>query len=288
MALNGSSGGSTPTVKPAKKAGKTPPALKGALAGFLVIAGAVAAFFYLMPSEEPGVQKEEPKKTAKIKEVKPATVAKQAVESPREKSKKFVPYWDQPTTNGLSPVQARIWRYHRNPPSWTNTTSLTTPKSAYEIFPTSAENAIACLLSLKPGESLVGTPVYGKKFTEEFIKSCEVPIIVSKDDTPYQQQLKKDMIATKIELRQRMADGEDLGKILLQAREENQRLAQIKREVESEMREMIKSGATSEADIDDCVAAANKLLDAKGIAPISLNPVSKQMFMRMIISKSSK
>jgi hypothetical protein len=185
----------------------------------------------------------------------------------------------------MTDVQARIWRYYQNPPPWTNTTARTMPKSRYEIFPSYTENEIACLLTLNPGETLVGTRVYSKKFTEDFLKSCETPIIIEDTDTPYQQELKKAMIQTKIELRQRMADGEDLGKILTDARNENQRLAGIRREIEGEMRELIKSSATSEEDIDDCISAANKLLESKGIAPMSLNPVTRQNFLRMIRRK---
>ena len=285
---SGMGGNSTP-VKP-KVTAKKPSPVRGLAAGAVVVVLAVAAYFaFFSGSEKPPVEKAD-KERGRIKEVKPAAApkARTVTNAPAKKvGTKGLgdPFWNRPNTNGMTDVQARIWRYYQNPPPWTNTTARTMPKSRYEIFPSYTENEIACLLTLNPGETLVGTRVYSKKFTEDFLKSCETPIIIEDTDTPYQQELKKAMIQTKIELRQRMADGEDLGKILTDARNENQRLAGIRREIEGEMRELIKSSATSEEDIDDCISAANKLLESKGIAPMSLNPVTRQNFLRMIRRK---
>lgn len=262
--------------------------LKGILAGAVaVVVGVVCIFAFSGKSEKP--VKDTGTKPAKIKEVTPAKAQTNTVQAVKKPTKRLPDFLDAPTPEGLTPVQTRMWKHHHNPPSWTNTTSLTTPKSAYEIFPSPIENQIARLMTLQPGETLVGTPVYdSKKIQREFIKSCETPIVISDEDTPYQRQLKEDMVQMKIELRDRMADGEDLAKILADTRKENQRLAAIKRSVESDLRKMIESEAVSEGDVDDFVAAANKILDQKGIAPIKANPLTKRAFMRAIKSNAKK
>ena len=112
------------------------------------------------------------------------------------------------------------------------------------------------------------------------MKSCETPIVVTEDDTPEQAELKRLMNETKIDLRQRMADGEDLGQILRDTRQEYVRLAEYKQTLEHELNELKKDNSLSMDDIDDFVKAANKLLDAKGIAPIKMTPITRRMLMR--------
>lgn len=191
------------------------------------------------------------------------------------------PYWKRDTTNGLSAAQIRKWKAeHRPPPGFTNDTSRTEAPPQYAIFDHVSENEIACLLTIEPGTTLVGEPFYGRHFTEDFMKSCETPIVVTEEDTPEQAELKRLMNETKIDLRQRMADGEDLGQILRETRQEYVRLAEYKQTLEHELNQLKKDDSLSMADIDDFVKAANKLLDAKGIAPIKMSPITRRMLMR--------
>ena len=192
-----------------------------------------------------------------------------------------LPYWKRDTTNGLSAAQIRKWKAERRPPPGiTNDTSRTEAPPQYAIFNHVSENEIACLLTIEPGMTLVGEPSYGKHFVEDFMKSCETPIVVTEDDTPEQAELKRLMNETKIDLRQRMADGEDLGQILRDTRQEYVRLAEYKQTLEHELNELKKNNSLSMDDIDDFVKAANKLLDAKGIAPIKMTPITRRMLMR--------
>lgn len=270
-----------------KKGGQRNVHLKGLIAGVIVVLGAGLAAWLLMSGEADSrpLQKKE---RGLIKEVTPAAAPKttEEADAKAKRDRQRRKWWDVDAsqTNGFSPVQLRIWKYYKNPPSYTNTTSLTMPKARYAIFPTAAENAIACLLTLEPGQTLVGPAPHGKKFTDEFLKSCETPIIVEEGDDEFTAELKREMNQTKIELRQRMAEGEDLGQILADARKENLRLAEIKREIETQVRDMVRA-AKSEVEADDAITAANKLLEAKGIAPIDVNPIIKRKFMHMLKKK---
>ena len=62
---------------------------------------------------------------------------------------------------------------------------------------------------------------------------------------------------------------------MAEARAELMRLGNIRQEIESQLHEML-GAAESEAAIEDCIQAANTLLEAKGIAPIQINPITKR------------
>ena len=252
----------------------------GLFAGLIVVAIGAAALYVLMGGRgEKAVPKAE-KKPVKIAEAEPVKVGRKAAEKVEEKE---TPYWERPTTNGLNEAQIRKWKFmHQKPPSYTNMVATLGPKPKFAIFPTFAENRVAMLMTIEPGTTLVGSPEYDERFREEFMKSCETPIIAEPDDDDYRRELKEAMKRMKIELLDRVRNGEDLCRIMTDAHNEAMRLGTIRQEIEQSMREMIKDSAESEADIDDAVAAANKLLESKGINPIRMNPVLKQGFLHSL------
>ena len=233
----------------------------------------------LQPTNAPEI----PKKSGLAKEVTPAAApTNKIVEVAKPKAKKLNK-WEYPVerTNELSAAELRKWKVmHRPPPGYTNDTSRTEPPPKYAIFKHHSENEIASLLTMTPGETLVGTPHYTKKLTEDFLKSLETPIVVSEEDSPEDAELKRAMIQTKIELKERMDAGEDLGKILLDTRSQYQDLARYKMTLEAEFSALRKNPDVTMQDIDDFMTAANQLLEQKGIAPIKLSPISKRMLMR--------
>jgi len=213
-----------------------------------------------------------------IKEVQPSPSAKTNIAT-----NKVVYSWLQPTPEGLSGPTLERWKqYHRPKPSHTNNYFITRPKLPYEIFPTRAENEIAMLLTIEPGETLVGEEQYERWFKDEFLKSCEVPIVIRPEDSEYEKQLKKDMIQTKIDLRQRIADGEDICKIMSETRNEAMRLGILRQEIVTEARRLVQE-SQSEDDIDDCVKAVNKVLESKGMAPFEVSPIVRRGIMRRIL-----
>lgn len=263
MSWNRSNGAS---IAQKKKSGNGNGLVKGAVA--LVLTVAIGVVVWLMFSTSSSkVEKDDSSSRRLIKEVKPAAAPTNKVEKVVEKREK--PYWEQDNTNGFNAAMIRKWKFHRRPkPSITNDVAHSHPKMKCEIFDTYAENTIAVLLTLEPGTSLVGMPRYGEDFEKEFLRSCEVPIIVTKDDDEYTRQLKEDMIATKIELRDRMAQGEKLGDIITESRREAMRLGQIKQDIIDQTREIIRETGANEDDARSYFEAANKLLAEKGITPI--------------------
>lgn len=282
MSWNGSNGASAPKQKPVNGARAVS---KGAIAGVIVVLGAAAALYFLMPASAPTPKASAPKEKSNAIVEATAEIVEKVTEKPVEKKveapKRSKKYWEEDVMPpNLSEAQQRKWKHrHTPPPSHTNTVFLTRPKAQYEIFDSHIENEIANLMTIEPGMGLVGEPNYNERTVQEFLKSCETPIIITEDDDEYQAQLKRDMIQMKIDLRDRMAQGEDLVQILTEAREEAMRLGNIKQELEHEMREMIKDSQTVD-DAQSIVDACNTLLERKGIAPLANSPLTERYLRR--------
>ena len=148
------------------------------------------------------------------------------------------------------------------------------------IFNHPCDNQIANLLRLDPGVGTFGNRDY-KGFKDAFLKSCEEPIIVSEDDDEWTKQLKRDVIETKIELRARMADGEDVEAIMRDTRNEYKKLANIKKDIESEVHNTLLNEDVTEEDMEILVEAANRLLEEKGIAPLKINPFVQRRILEL-------
>ena len=247
----------------------------------VVAVAAVAAYFALRGErggQSPGEQPEP--SSGKIAEVVPATNAPTQVERPAAtgavEAVSEVPYWevDASQTNGFSPAMMKKWE-HRHRPKYEFNLPKRQPRAKYRIFRHRSENEIAALLMAKPGAAMIGRPRY-VGLTEDFMKSCEEPIIVTADDDEYTAKLKRDMIQAKIELRQRMADGESLEQIIEDTRAEYRKMSEYRRTLTKEVMGMIRKDDISAEDVDLFVEAANKMLDAKGIAPIKISGITKQ------------
>ena len=247
----------------------------------LVVAVALTVTFAMRGKQSGASNEQKPKKAAKIVEVTPAPTPTKPVEI--IEPEKPVRFWevDAAHTNGFTEMQMRKWRKeHMPPPGYTNNAVLTRPKPKYAIFHHSCENLIAAYLTLTPGEGMIGSPILGDRFRPQFLKSLEEPIIVSADDSPEDAQLKRDMIATKIDLKARMDEGEDICKIISDTHREVQDLARYKVMLQKEIHEASKNSDMTMEDVDDLISAANQMLDAKGIAPITLGPISRRLIQR--------
>ena len=267
--------------RPLKGAHKSSPKFaRGIIAGAIVVAATVGVWYFLGLKQGEPRPENKAKKTARIAEVTPE-IASKSVEQAPEPPPKEVPYWERESPEGLTFRQKMKWSiHHRAPAAYTNNTSQTEPRPAYAIFDTRSDNSIAALLTVPPGTAAVGDPEYELWFTQDFLKSLETPIIVTKDDTPEEAQLKRDMIAAKIDLKARYDAGEDIARIMKNTREELHRLSIYKSEIESAFREMASKPGLTEEDIDDFIDSANIMLDSKGIAPMTFGPLAKMRLLR--------
>ena len=263
-----------------------------AIIGLVVAVGAfLAVKFFFKDAEIVSVDNNN--KTKRIAEVAPSLTSRY---SPTEENLPKPPpkyktkeerYFAE--TNGLNKMQIQRWKIAHMPPAGiTNNTSQTEEKPYYQIFDHTSENDIAGFLTMEPGETLVGTPSYERWFVKDFLKSLETPIIVTKDDTPEQAALKREMIEVKIDLKARHDAGEDIAAIMTATHEEYQRLAEYKDTIWELLREARREPNATEQDIEDFITAANVQLEAKGIAPIELGPVTRHMLRLRRINKGDQ
>ena len=164
----------------------------------------------------------------------------------------------------------KAWMYPRrsiDPPARTNGQHRTL-SIEQRIFKYRSDMDIAGLLMSQPGDMPIGEPEYDRYFKREFLKSLEDPAFLLKSDTEEERALKKAVIEVKAELKERYDAGEDLAQIMKEARNELRELGAYKRELEEEVRRLSKDGSLGAEDIEDLVAAANRMLEARGVAPI--------------------
>lgn len=183
------------------------------------------------------------------------------------------------TVNGY--IKLPSGRLHKVRGVITNSVSAIQTKGKYEIFEHHCENEIACLLTIQPGQGLVGTPRYNGRFTKEFLESLKKPIVINDDDSEEDKELKRNVNLAKQELKAAYDRGEDIEKIMLDTRREYQDLAMYKQELRQLIYEYKKTENPSDQDVEDYVTAANKLLEAKGIAPLNIGPISRRKLMMM-------
>ena len=267
-----------------KKSGKSPAVGKGLVAGLLVVAVAVVAWYFLTATKTDAPEENKSRKPAKIAEVTPVKAPPAKAEEPKPEPPKPIDPNARPTKVGETLngyIKLPSGRIHRVLGVVTNSATASI-KGKYEIFDHACENEIAGFLSMEPGQGLVGTPRYNGRFKRDFLESLKHPIVVTPDDSPEDAALKRNVIKAKIELKVALDRGDDIEQIMLDTRKEMQDLARYKQELKQQMHEMVKgdSEMTTE-EMEDLLSAANKLLDAKGIAPMKFGPLTRRKIMMM-------
>lgn len=293
MAWNGSNGKNASGTSTAKRlvgvAKKSPSIMRGAFAALAVVALAAGAWWWLARRAPEPSAPERPKRPAKA----PLPAAEKPTPLPKPKDYSALDNIQlrrlpESETNNLTEAQVKYWRmFHPWPPP-----DKDQPKAKhgkYHIFETRADNEIAFVLATEPGTMVIGNRSVGPDFESRFLKSLEKPIIVSKDDSEYEQNLKRAVIEAKLNLKDALDRGEDIGKIMDEARAELQKLARYRAQLEKEATVMLHRGEIGAADAEDVIKAVNKMLEEKGIAPIELNSMSRlAMKYQNIVKKESE
>lgn len=273
MAWNGSDNtGSVPAKPAGSKSAASGSVTKVLLAAAVVAAlcAAVVVCFLLRDSGKPVPKAPEKPSSGKIAEVAPIVVTNRVPVAPKEEGKKveirkledgrFMKYVDG----------KEAWMYPRrsiDPPARTNGQNRVL-SIEQRIFKYRSDMEIAGLLMAQPGDMSIGDPEYDKFFKQDFLKSLVDPAFPREGDTEEERELKKAVTEVKAELKERYDAGEDLAKIMYDARKELRELGAYKQELEEEVRKRAKDGSLSAEDIEDLVDAANVMLESRGIAPI--------------------
>ena len=235
----------------------------------------VAAWWLCRPSESAPKQAKPATKPSRIAVVTPAAapVAKPVETNYAELVGKELRRVPESETNRLTAAQIEYWKmFHPYPPP--SKFQPLVHRGEWEIFEERVDNEIAGVLSIEPGETLLGIRGRDERFERRFLKSLTRPIIVKEDDSDYAKNLKRAVIEAKADLKAAYDRGEDITQIMEDARNEMQRLGQYKANLEKEAMKLARR-ANSADEVADTIGAVNKMLEDKGIAPIELNSMSR-------------
>ncbi len=266
MGWNGSDG-SMP--KPIKKA-KALSASRGLLAGLVVVALACVGLFFVLSGDkkETPAQKNE-NKQGTIKEVKPAPAAPQtnavAPEVKKPEKKKHPGFGKTPVEvdeNGDRWVvrNGRRRKVIRGGPVGTSR----------QLWFNKSENVISALVTVKPGDPIVGFDLDGIK--KSFAESLGNKIEITDEDTPEEREEKQLVIEAKKTLVKLIKEGGDLEEILREEYGNVMRMYNYRNDLVRELDTIRKNGASAK-EMADFVEAANKMLKDRGIEnPVRLRP----------------
>ncbi len=286
MAWNGSDGSAMD--KPIKKARALARARR--FAG-LIVAAIAAGVFFALPRDKP-VRPDAPPpiKPSRATEGKPVPAPKPSPEKTEPEKPKRLTKLSTPIPDRVHPDERGILRYP-NGQRWVDPKSIRVvnhPKKRV-LFKHASENQIAVMLQLDPTRMapfLVGRRrPYGEQFVEDFKASLkDTPDIIDTDDTPEEAELRRAVLETKAELRERMEAGEDIAKIMNDTQKELDRLCQYHDELKKQVREAMNNPEFSDDDVKDLVTAANMMLEKQGIKqftmPKFINRQARLMLMR--------
>ena len=281
--------GKAKTRKPAvpKKSGKSPAVGKGLVAGLLVVAVAVVAWYFLSATKTDAPEEYKFKKQAKIAEVTPVKAPPAKAEEPKPEPVQMVTNRHGKVVQKKKPETyvdaAGVERYVKgngrvplkNPEKYL-VKSVVHP-NAYPDFKHDSENEIANLLTIESGGMIFGDREYDKRFEQDFLQALMEPVEITEEDSEEDRRIKENVEAAKHEIAERIKQGENLGDILTAERDEIRRLAQYTQQMEEIFHEQISTGEIqTEQDLDDFCKAVNTMLESKGIEPFKISGLMRR------------
>lgn len=223
----------------------------------------IIAVSFFLNGEDKKVSKELPRKTKKISRVSAAkkmkpSIRKDITENTNQETnvaKKSISPRKGKHSGRFVDVSKAIFIPRKDPP---------------RRFVNDAEEDIASLLEVIPGEMLIGEINYHKKnrFVDSLKAAIKNPTTVTPDDSPYTVELKNAVQDVISDLSQRMQSGEDVAKIMHQSRAELQDLGIYRMELQNELKSIRKETDITASEYEQFVEAANKMLEKKGAEPL--------------------
>ena len=271
MGWNGSdfkngTGGAKPPVPKAK----SPSAWRGAVAGIAVVAIAGIGLWFAMSGEKKGPEDVDAEKNRKIKEVKPVAAPKPVTNAVPEKPKRVLKtYVDE---RGIKRYEGglRVVRKIVQPPEDQMNTS---PR----LFQNGAEHQIHSLLTIQPGQFVLGAKYNRISFEKNFKESLKHEIEILPTDTPDIVAEKEAVIEAKKTLKEAMDRGEDITKMMNEAREELGRLYRYRDELQRAAAEKLSEEGTTDKDVGDYLDAMNAMLKEHDIKPIKQKELARNI-----------
>lgn len=280
-----------PTVK--KDGAKAPSALKGIVAGLVVVCVLGGLCLWMFSGSEEAPKSKPDKERGRIKAVTPAKAPTNVVKVVEAKPKKHSKYVDYDPDKVFKDDRGVLRYKHGNgrvPLSDEEMQKYLVHQNKYErrvpSFRHECENEIAVLIALEPGEMIFGDFDHGKSWQKDFVEALTDPIEINEEDSEFDKQIKKQVEEVKHDLAKRLKQGEDIAKLLEDTRDDLRRLANFKDQIRELVDEQVENAQSAE-DVETCFAAMNKMLEDKGLAPVKMNKMMRSVIERSYMKKQA-
>ena len=269
MAWNGSSekyaGGTSASKRMVDGAKKRPSPIRGAIAALVVVALAAGCWLWLSQRNHPTDEK--PPKQAQKQDKTPGNPAKPNPQVAKDKSVPEPAVEPKPEPQRFGEYEVEVdengerWIYRDGKRRHIMSVK---PGTSRQLFFNRAENQLSALLTVKPGEMIVGFDIDDKRFVNDFLASLKTPIEISDDDTPEERAEKELVIEAKKQLQRYYKEGLDIAQIVKDEYREIAKLNALKTDLNAEIAKLRREGASPE-DIRLQVEASNKMLEQYGV-----------------------
>ena len=243
-----------------------------------VAIGVFAALYYLTipkPAENDDTatqvsdteKKQPPRTVAKTEDEKQPVKEKWSKETDRvhrDDNKKIIYDLDAPLGSKANPINIDAMTFPDNPIQ---------PKR--KLFETHAENYICGLMRTKPGTRIIPTRLPAN-FDDEFKAHIADPVRIDDEDTEEDIAFKEQMHEFKKEAAKLIGEGMTPTEIILQERKELNKIADHRAVCAAEIGRLKREGA-SEQEIEDCINAANSIMEKYGARKFMTPAQIKQM-----------
>lgn len=251
-----------PTAENRQPKAKKPSAMRGVIAGLVVVALGAGIVAWLFRSGEAESRLLQEKKPARIAEATPApktafaaeTNAAAAAAPAKAPVERVVS--SRKTSLGYTIEITEDANGHR-------TRHIREPKSMWK---SSTDAVIASVLMTPKGQELPPLPPMDKYADAEFLTACKTPIEDSPDDTERQKIAKAIVRSAREEIKERIEAGEHFADILNDHRKLLNENGKIRSDAIRELAEIKKTKDPADAEV--YVTAVNQAFEKMGIEPI--------------------
>ena len=266
---------STSTPKPAPK---RPSALRGILAGLVVVAILGAAAYFIFSGKDVQPRAKAAKETGLIREVTPAAAPK--AEEPVAARRKWGKDWRQKQismieqkygTNLTQDLKTTLY-FLKNPPQ-----RSFKPKTEYSFLRHSSERTMYSLLAAEPGAFMLEPVEVGEGFNQDFINALVDKIEITNEDSDEVRKIKQFVTDAKKEIAALVkSEGKKPSELLNEHAKALYDLGRFQQNLENELNAARRNADLSDQDVEDMFRAANVLRKQKGLDELPIPGLTRR------------
>jgi len=246
---------------------------KALIAGLVVVlVGGLVVWLFSGGEKRPTRATKETSAPTQIAEQRPAPAPKVDQEesaAPHEKTEaeiraEKIAFYERAYGADMPPAIKAVVYYLKNPPKQEYKVRV-----PYDFMRHPCEQQVASLMSVEPGTYFVINPNYGKEFDDDFTKAFVDGTTVNADDSEEVRLIKENVSKTMQDLaRICREEGKKPSEVMTEYADSMYSLGQFQRNLEQELQKIYDAPELSDEEVKDFVAAANQMLEEKGIAPL--------------------